>query len=125
MSYEFDVLHADKHERLLQVDSIIFDWLGQTCLKYSGKFSVSLWHLKKEVRNEVRDLTAMADSNTALTIVTHPMFSHHVPFSSFNMESIPTLFFICDALHDLVYYVQFKKREKYQWKIVTSSKAAG
>ena len=29
---------------------------------------MSLWHSEKEVRNEVRDLIAMADSNTALTI---------------------------------------------------------
>ena len=33
-----------------------------------GKFTISLWHLKKEVRNEVRDLTAWVDSNTTLTI---------------------------------------------------------
>ena len=28
----------------------------------------------------------------------------------------------CDALHDLVPFVQFKKREKYPWKGVTFSK---
>ena len=30
-SYEADVLHADKHESLLQVDSIIFDGCGLEC----------------------------------------------------------------------------------------------
>ena len=32
---------------------------------------------------------------------------------------------ICDALHDLVSIVQFKKREKHPWKSVTFSKVAG
>ena len=30
-----------------------------------------------------------------------------------------------DALHDLVPFVQFKKREEHPWRSVTSSKAAG
>ena len=68
LSYEVDVLHVGKHESFLQVDSIIFDGFSQTCPKYPGKFALSLWHLKKEVRNEARDLTALAGSNIALTI---------------------------------------------------------
>ena len=32
------------------------------------EFVLSLWHLKKQVRNEVRDLTALASSNTTLTM---------------------------------------------------------
>ena len=48
----------------LQVASIIFDGFGQACLNYPGKFAMSLWHLKKEVRNEVRDLTVLAGWNT-------------------------------------------------------------
>ena len=32
---------------------------------------------------------------------------------------------ICDALRDLVPFVQFKKREKYPWRSVTFSKVAG
>ena len=70
MSHEVHVLHADKHESLLQVDSITFDELGQGCPKYPGKSVMTLWHLKKVVRNEVRDLTvtALHGSNTALTI---------------------------------------------------------
>ena len=32
---------------------------------------------------------------------------------------------ICDALHDLLPFVQFKKREKLPWKSVNFSKVAG
>ena len=63
MSYEVDVLHADKHESLSQVDAIVFDGVGQTCPKCPGKFLMSLRHLKKEVRNETT-----FGSNIALTI---------------------------------------------------------
>ena len=45
-----------------------FDGFDQACLMYPGKFAISLWHLKKEVANEVRDLNALAGSNTTLTI---------------------------------------------------------
>ena len=31
LSYEVDVLHVDKPESLLQVDTIIFDGFGQAC----------------------------------------------------------------------------------------------
>ena len=48
--------------------SITFDGFGQACPNYPDKFTVSLWHLEKEVRDEVRDLTALAGSNTTLTI---------------------------------------------------------
>ena len=33
--------------------------------------------------------------------------------------------YICDALRDLVPFVQFKKREKQPWKSVTFSEVAG
>ena len=33
--------------------------------------------------------------------------------------------FICNALRDLVPFVQFKKREKHPWRSVTIRKAAG
>ena len=66
MSYEVDVLYADKHKSLLQGDNN-FDRFGQACRKYLSKFAISLWH-KKEARNEVRDLTALADSDLTLTI---------------------------------------------------------
>ena len=32
---------------------------------------------------------------------------------------------MCDALHDLVPFVQFKKGEKHPWMSVTFSKVAG
>ena len=34
LSYEADGLHAESHENLLQVDTIIFDGFDQTCLQY-------------------------------------------------------------------------------------------
>ena len=36
--------------------------------KYPDKFAISSPDLKKEVRNEVKDLTALADSDNTLTI---------------------------------------------------------
>ena len=68
LSYEVDVLNADKHERLLQVDSIIFDGFSQAWPNYPGKFAISLWYLKKEVKNEIRDLTSLTASSTTVTI---------------------------------------------------------
>ena len=59
---------ADKHESLLQVDSIIFDGFGQAYPNYLGKFAIFWRHLKKEVKNEIRNLTALACSNATLTI---------------------------------------------------------
>ena len=91
---KLNVLKVFKYESLLHVDTIIFYWFGQTCPTCSGKFAISLWHLKKEVRNEVRELTTLAGSNIAFTIYSTSMFSHHWPFSSFSMASISSLFFI-------------------------------
>ena len=31
---------------------------------------------------------------------------------------------ICDTVHDLVLFVQFKKREKHPWRSVTSAEAS-
>ena len=73
LSYKFNVLHAHRHKSLLQVDTIVFDGLGYPFSKYPGKFAISLWHLKKNVREEVRDLPTLADSNTTLT--THYTFN--------------------------------------------------
>ena len=42
LSYEADVLHADRRESLLQVDTFIFDVFGQGCPKYPAKFAMSL-----------------------------------------------------------------------------------
>ena len=35
------------------------------------------------------------------------------------------LLFVCDALHDLVQFVQFNKREKHPWRSLTFSKVVG
>ena len=37
----------------------------------------------------------------------------------------PTMIQICDALRDLVPFLQFKKREKHPWRSVDFSKVAG
>ena len=42
LSYEADVLHADRNESLLQVDNIICDGFGQGCPKYPAKFAMFL-----------------------------------------------------------------------------------
>ena len=48
---------------------LFFNEVGQTCSMYPVKFVISLWDPKKEVRNEVMDLSALAyDSNIILTI---------------------------------------------------------
>ena len=41
------------------------------------------------------------------------------------MEILNTPKTICDALRDLVLFVQFKKREKHPWTSVNFSKVAG
>ena len=56
---EVDFLHADKHESLLQIDSMIL----MEIVKYSqssqnSKFGMSLQYLKKEVKDEVGFLHA-------------------------------------------------------------------
>ena len=40
-------------------------------------------------------------------------------------ESTKNSGFICDALRDLVPFVQFRKREKHLWRSVTFNKVAG
>ena len=42
LSYEVDILHADKHESILQIDSFIFDGFGQARPDYQGKSAISL-----------------------------------------------------------------------------------
>ena len=51
LSHEVEILHADENENesesLLQVDTIIFDGVGQACPKHLDKFRMSLYHLKR------------------------------------------------------------------------------
>ena len=42
LSYEVDVLHADKHRSVLQVDTNILMGVVQPYPKYPGKFAMSL-----------------------------------------------------------------------------------
>ena len=41
------------------------------------------------------------------------------------MVVVINMFYKCDALRDLVSFVQFKKREKHSWRSVNFSKVAG
>ena len=42
LSYEVDVLQADKHVSFVQGGSIIFNGFGLACPKCLGKFAISL-----------------------------------------------------------------------------------
>ena len=53
MIYEVDIFHVNKHESLLQIDTIIFDGVGQTYPKYPNKFAVALLHFKKKLGREL------------------------------------------------------------------------
>ena len=46
-----DFLPVDKHQRFLQIDTIVLGVYGKACLNYH-KFAISLQYLKKEVSNE-------------------------------------------------------------------------
>ena len=94
LSYIVDILHADKGESFLQVDSIIFDGFDQACPNYLGKFVISLWNIKKEVRNEVWDLIALAGLNATLTIY---YTSHVLPPS--------TLFLTQCGIHTKIFFI--------------------
>ena len=52
---------------------------------------------------------------------------HYIHICSAEVDSSEAieLKLICDALHDLVPFVQFKKREKHPWRSVNFSKVAG
>ena len=53
-SDEVDFLHADKHESLLQIDSmILMGMVKHSQSSQNSKFAMSLQYLKKEVKDEV------------------------------------------------------------------------
>ena len=56
MSDEDDLLHSDKHENLLQIDTKIL--MGMVMHSQNNKFVMSLQYLKKEFRDEVDFLNA-------------------------------------------------------------------
>ena len=49
----------------------------------------------------------------------------HSTNSDGKKEFRKNLFLICDALRDLVTFVQFKNREKHPWRSVKFSKVSG
>ena len=54
-----DFLHADKHESLLQIDTMILMEMVKHSQSYQkSKFAMSLQYLKKEVRDEIDFLHA-------------------------------------------------------------------
>ena len=54
-----DFLHTDKHESLLQIDSmILMEMVKYSQSSQNSKFAMSLQYLKKEVRDEVDFLHA-------------------------------------------------------------------
>ena len=57
VSDEVDSLHADKHESLLQIDTmILMGMVKHSQSSQNSKFAMSLQYLKKEVRDEVNFL---------------------------------------------------------------------
>ena len=56
MSDEVDLLHASKHESLLQIDSM--GMIKNSQISQNSKFAMSLQYLKKEVEAEVTFLHA-------------------------------------------------------------------
>ena len=54
LSDEVDFLHADKHESLLQIDSmILMGMVKHSQSSQNSKVAMFLWYLKKEVKDEV------------------------------------------------------------------------
>ena len=74
LSYEINLLHADKHNSLLQGDGIGFAEFCQTCPNYPGKFAISWWHFLRKKLGMKLDLTALAGSNISLTICYYTSF---------------------------------------------------
>ena len=68
LSDEVDFLHADKHESLLQIDSmILMGMVKHSQSSQNSKFAMSLQYLKKEVKDEVDFLHA--DKHQSFLIV--------------------------------------------------------
>ena len=59
MSDEVDFLHADKHESLLQIDSmILLEMVKHSQSSQNSKFAMPLQSLKKEIKDAVDFLHA-------------------------------------------------------------------
>ena len=107
----------------------MFDVFDPVCLKWLGKFAISLWHLKKEVRNEVRDLTVLAGSNTFTICYTSNILLPLTHFlSQYGIHKKPFLYLIIcvilskgrymqvDLFAKILTYYKTGLRHAYFWK---------
>ena len=81
----------------------------QVCSIYPNKFAISLSYRKKEVGNEVRDLTALAGSNTTLTVY-YIQFAHTIdsfPLSQYEIHAKPFLHLI-NSLNKINLFLLFQ-----------------
>ena len=77
MSVKVDSLHADKHESLLQIDTmILMGIIKHSQSSQNSRFAISLQYLKQEVRDEVNFLHGdkhqsfrQVDFNTLVSII--------------------------------------------------------
>ena len=77
VSDKVNFLHADKHESLLQIDTmILMGMVKHSQSSQNSKFAMSLQYLKKEVRDEVNFLHVdkhqsflQVDFNTLVSII--------------------------------------------------------
>ena len=96
LNCKVDVLHADKHESLLQVDSIFFEGFSQACSRGRGKFAISLWHLRK--KSGMKWGTYCTGWFKYCSYNMHPMFSPHWPFYSLNLENAKSFPYLINCL---------------------------
>ena len=95
--------------KALQVDSIIFDGFGQACPKYRLNLQYLCDIVTKEVKNEVRNLTALALSNTTLTIYCTSNVHPTIFLSQYGIHTKPFNYLI-NCLCNKVYCYCFKLR---------------
>ena len=71
VSDEVDILHADKHESLIQIGTMVLMGMAKhSQSSQNSKFAMSLQYLKKEVRDEVDFLHVDKHQNTYKLIST-------------------------------------------------------
>ena len=104
----WDVKTDDKQQEikeLVAVSSNFFEW-SNTDLKYNVK-QACIFHL----------IFLGIPSSLVLSVKSRGLLNEQNPLSITKA--------ICDVLHDLVPFVQFKKREKHPWRSINFSKVAG
>ena len=74
---EGDFMHTDKHESLLEIDSMVFmGMIKHSQSSQNSKFSMSFQHVKKEVKNEADFLHA--DKHQSFLKVHFNIFGHQI-----------------------------------------------